>query len=186
MKKLILLDRDGVINAHKPSYVKAFEEFQWISGSNSAIKMLAKNNLSLGLVTNQAGVGKGVIDMHVIESIENEILISTGLQDKDVMSFYYCFHLPEDNCACRKPKPGNLIEAMEFHGCIPQQTVFVGDNLTDYYAAKAADVDFCLVRTGLGKQFEHELKDHIPIFDDLAHFTKNYFGEINGQCVTGE
>ena len=132
MKKLILLDRDGVINEHRPTYVREFDEFQWIHGSNSAITQLAKAELFLDVVTNQAGVGKGVIDPYVIRTIENEILKSTGLMKKDIMKFYYCVHLPQDNCNCRKPKPGNLLAAMTFRNCTPQQTIFVGDNITDY------------------------------------------------------
>jgi len=179
MKNLILLDRDGVINEHRSDYVRKFEDFQWIKGSKDAMKQMIQAGLALGIVSNQAGVGKGLIDKRVLKLIENKILSEVSPSDSEKIKFFYCFHLTENSCQCRKPKPGNLIKAMHAYQLTSEETIFIGDNITDFFAAKAAGVDFYLVRTGLGAQFECQLSNRTTVLDNLEDFTKNYFGEIN-------
>jgi histidinol-phosphate phosphatase family protein len=146
-KKSIILDRDGVINkkAKKSDYIKNWDEWEWIDGSKEAISLLKKNDYQIIIVTNQAGIARGKMtekDLELIHyNLKNEVMESGGFIDH----IYYCSHGWNEDCECRKPKPGMLFQAQrDFHIDL-SKTYFVGDDVRDIEAGNAADMKTFLV-----------------------------------------
>lgn len=146
-KKSIILDRDGVINkkAKKSDYIKNWDEWEWIDGSKEAISLLKKNDYQIIIVTNQAGIARGKMtekDLELIHyNLKNEVMESGGFIDH----IYYCPHGWNEDCECRKPKPGMLFQAQrDFHIDL-SKTYFVGDDVRDIEAGNAADMKTFLV-----------------------------------------
>jgi D-glycero-D-manno-heptose 1,7-bisphosphate phosphatase len=146
-KKSIILDRDGVINkkAKKSDYIKNWDEWEWIDGSKEAISLLKKNDYQIIIVTNQAGIARGKMtekDLELIHyNLKNEVMKSGGFIDH----IYYCLHGWNEDCECRKPKPGMLFQAQrDFHIDL-SKTYFVGDDVRDIEAGNAADMKTFLV-----------------------------------------
>lgn len=179
--KLIILDRDGVINHDREDYVKSADECIPIEGSINAIVRLSKAGFTVVIATNQAGLAKGKFELEDLEAMHEKI---TGLVEEnggELGGIFYCPHHPDDNCKCRKPKPGLLdaIEA-EFNTSV-EGCYFVGDSLRDLQAALQKACKPLLVRTGNGVrtlaqlavpafQVESPLVTHeqIQVFDNLA------------------
>lgn len=166
--KLIILDRDGVLNQHRSDYVKCRSEFQWIDGSKSALRKLSKY-YQVEIASNQSAVGRGVIAREQLQLIDDYIYRSAGLS-RSQLGINYCVHTPEENCKCRKPRPGLINAILKRKRIKPSETIFIGDNKTDCRAAKAAQVNFAYVKTGLGAYFLSEA--HAPSFDDLSAFAE--------------
>lgn len=145
----LLLDRDGVINRYiENQYVSRVEDVAFIPGSLEAIKMLCDAGYKIIVVSNQAGVGKGLLAEEMLQKITEAIL--SGIRDAGgrVEDVIYCLHAPDAGCDCRKPRPGMLLEAARRHGFELKETFFVGDNPTDAKAAEAAGCRSILVRSG--------------------------------------
>jgi len=161
--KTIILDRDGVINEVRDDYVKSKNDLKYIPGSIQAINKLL-SNYEVAVASNQAGVGKGLF------SYENLNLINMDInrQLSRNIDFFYCTHQKHAKCRCRKPQPGLLEEIMLKK---PAPFIFVGDNKTDYWAARNASIDFCFVKTGYGKHHHLEVPDDYFLFNDLESLT---------------
>jgi D-glycero-D-manno-heptose 1,7-bisphosphate phosphatase len=158
LPKLVLLDRDGVINHDSDQYIKKPDEWKAISRSIFGIVQLQQLGIKIAVCTNQAGIGRGLIKMPDLFSIHrkfNDELIGNG---GDPLEIFFCPHLPSDSCDCRKPKPGLLITAISALGISCKDTIFLGDSITDFQAAKTAGVKFALVLTGNGKITLENLK----------------------------
>ena len=148
--KLILLDRDGVINKNSENYVKTASEWLPIQGSLEAISKAQKIGIDFGVCTNQSGLGRGLFSLENLFQMHgkcNTILESLGGKP---LRFFFCPHTPEDRCSCRKPEPGLIIQALSTFGIAAKDAVFVGDSTTDIDAARSAAVQFVLVHTGNG------------------------------------
>lgn len=170
MTRLILLDRDGVINADSPDYIKDVDEWVPLPGALDAIARLKRGGFLVGVCTNQSGIGRGIIAPEALERIHqrlHEELSARGVRLDDLR---YCPHRPDVHCRCRKPQPGMLLDSMQALGVTPQQTLFVGDNLRDVEAAHAAGCRAALVRTGRGRAAEREARalGVALVEDDLA------------------
>lgn len=162
--KTIILDRDGVINQVRDDYVKTKNDLKYIPGSIEAInKLLLKYEVAVA--SNQAGVGKGLLSFENLNLINNDI--NSHLSRN--INFFYCTHQQHEKCRCRKPQPGLLEEIMLIK---PPPYLFVGDNKTDYWAAKNAKIDFCFVKTGYGKKHHLEVSNDYLLFDDLKSLTQ--------------
>lgn len=179
--KLIILDRDGVINHDREDYVKSADECIPIEGSINAIVRLNKAGFTVVIATNQAGLAKGKFELEDLEAMHEKI---TGLVEEsggEIGAIFYCPHHPDENCKCRKPKPGMLdaIEA-EFNTSV-EGCYFVGDSLRDLQAAIRKGCKPALVKTGNGVrtlaqltvpglQTDSPLVTHeqIHVFDNLA------------------
>ena len=168
--KLILLDRDGVLNKDLATSVRSLQEFKIIPSSLEAVAHLSQQGLKIAVVTNQAVVGRGELSRHELEKIhaylQQEIQKAGGHIDK----FYVCTGTEVEPHKRRKPAPGMLLEALDDFNVPPQETLMIGDALRDLQAAKSACVESILVRTGKGEKTEKDLpKDITPlgIYDDL-------------------
>lgn len=167
----MLLDRDGVINIDRSDYVKSPDEWIPIPGSIQAIKDISRVH-NVAVCTNQSAVGRGIISKSELDVIHGKMEKTIDLPDLESISVYTCTHQPEDDCNCRKPRPGLLDSAMSHFDAIPSTTYFVGDASSDLVAAKSAGCMPILVRTGKGHATERTGKglENVLIFDDLGSF----------------
>lgn len=178
LPRLILLDRDGVINQDSKDYIKNAEEWAPIKGSLEAIGYWQRRGIEFAVCTNQSGLGRGLFskdDLFNMHAKCNSILKSLGGKP---LRFFFCPHTPENNCSCRKPKALLLELAIEALGSKPSNTVFVGDSPSDLKAAQAASVQFILVHTGNGESTYKELlelKEQLPPhYQDLRCYLESF------------
>ncbi len=181
--KVVFLDRDGVINEYPGStnYVNNWREFKFIPGSIEGIKKLNACGFKLYVVSNQAGVSKGLYAQEDLDEINENMSKELKIQGAVVEGIYYCTHLKSDNCDCRKPKTGLLKQAVLNLGANPEITFFIGDSFIDMGAARCFGAKSVLVLSGKEKisnrdQWEFE-PDHI--FDDLksaADYLCSHYG----------
>jgi len=170
--KLIVLDRDGVINHDSDDYIKSPDEWQPIDGSLEAIARLNHAGYIVAIASNQSGLARGYFDMEVLTAMHkkmDELLAKIGGR---IDAVFYCPHGPGDACQCRKPKPGMLLDIGQRFNVPLKQVIFVGDSISDINAANNAHAKAVLVRTGKGikaeKILQSENKSSIPVYDDLA------------------
>ncbi|MGD8176266.1 D-glycero-beta-D-manno-heptose 1,7-bisphosphate 7-phosphatase [Marinimicrobium sp. ARAG 43.8] len=174
--KLIILDRDGVINEDAGDYIRSADECQPIPGSIEAIARLSRAGFTPVVATNQSGLARGLFDLDDLEAMHAKLSALVEEHGGKLEAIFYCPHHPDDDCKCRKPRTG-MLDAMEaeFNTSV-QGTWFIGDNLKDLQAALAKGCRPCLVRTGRGATTEATLADHFDEhtladllrFDDLA------------------
>ena len=177
--KLIILDRDGVINHDSDDYVKNASEWIPLPGSIEAIAKLSKAGYTVAIATNQSGLSRGLFGLDELEDMHKKMCVLVEDAGGHIDGIFYCPHLPEDKCQCRKPAPG-LLEAIadEFQTSL-QEVPVVGDSIRDLQAGLALGCQAVLVRTGKGEVSEHLLqKDNTelintPVFDDLNAVVTN-------------
>jgi D-glycero-D-manno-heptose 1,7-bisphosphate phosphatase len=135
----IFIDRDGVINCRRPGdYVLDWSQFVFTPGIREALQQLSSLGLPMIIISNQAAVGKGLLDPGGLEEITvrmNEVLLADGTS---LAAAYYCTHRIEDQCPCRKPKPALILSAAEDFSIDLSRSIFIGDSDTDVRAARAA------------------------------------------------
>ena len=160
----VIVDRDGVLNHEDPNggYVLRPEDWVWIDGSVAALKDLRQAGFVVSVATNQSAVGRGLLERSVLDAIHLHIVRDAGVE-----AIFACPHAPDDGCACRKPAPGLLHQAIAWAGVPASETVFIGDAQRDVDAARAAGVRPIVVRTGKGARTEAASKDEVEVFDDL-------------------
>ncbi len=168
----ILIDRDGVINSERSNYVKNWGEFEFLSGSLSALKMLSPLGIPLLIVTNQSAIGRGIVDTETINDIHRRMTQHVLESGGRIDHIFICPHHPDDQCSCRKPKPGMLLQAQSQYALDLSKSVFVGDSITDYLAAKAVGCQSILVRTGrqgaeIDRLLAEQKAEQVPIMANL-------------------
>lgn len=170
--KLIILDRDGVLNEEKEDFIKTPEEWVPIDSSMQAVSRLNEAGYRVVLATNQSGVGRGIIDMDTLNQIHQKMHNSLGRFGGWVDAIFFCPAAPDTDSECRKPRPGMFEDIANRCETDLADVPAVGDKLTDIQAAMAAGARPILVRTGYGRQTEQDkdLPDGIPVYDDLYSF----------------
>jgi D-glycero-D-manno-heptose 1,7-bisphosphate phosphatase len=153
----VFLDRDGVIIEHRDDYVKSIAEVRFIPGAAEALTCLSQRRFLIVIVTNQSAIGRGLVTRAEVDAIHSLIVERIAASGGRVDGIYVCPHRPEDNCACRKPAPGLLLDAARDLGIDLGASVMIGDTVTDALAAQAAGVRPVLVLTGLGEKHTREL-----------------------------
>ena len=167
--KLLILDRDGVINYDSDAYIKSVEEWQPLPGAIEAIAQLSKAGWTVAIATNQSGIARGYYDVATLDAMHARLRALVEEQGGEVGLIVYCPHGPDEGCACRKPKPGMLQTIATHYGADLAQCWFVGDSLGDLQAAQTVDSQPVLVKTGKGLlTLAKELPVNTLIFDDLA------------------
>lgn len=138
MSRFVLLDRDGVIN-HRIAggYVTAWEQFAFLPGALEGLRLLTQRNYQLLVLSNQQGVGKGLMTAADLQEITRKFLEAVASQGGRIRGVYYCPHRAEDDCPCRKPKPGLLLNAQAEHHFAFADTFLIGDSESDLRAAQA-------------------------------------------------
>jgi len=152
----IFIDRDGVINENRADYVKSCQEFRFLAGSREAIAKLTQAGHRVIVCTNQAAVARGLVSIDMVEEIHRCMIDGVTEFGGTIEKVYYCPHGKDEDCLCRKPRPGMLLRARDELGVDLNDAVFIGDSITDVRAALAAGVRPILVLTGLGiEQFRN-------------------------------
>jgi len=150
--KLIILDRDGVINEDSDDYIKSAAAWQPIPGSLEAIARLNQHGYRVAIATNQAGLARGLFDMHALNAIHKKLHLAAQTVGAHVDAIFFCPHAPEDFCDCRKPRPGMLRAIGQRFDVQLSGTPMVGDTLRDLQAAFEVGCTPYLVLTGKGKR----------------------------------
>ncbi len=168
--KLIILDRDGVINEDSDDYIKSPEEWVAIPGSPEAIARLNRAGYRVVVASNQSGVGRGLFDMDMLMRIHDKMHLAIAAVGGEVEAIFFCPHRPEDRCDCRKPKPGLFEDIAERLRVDVRGVPAVGDSRRDLQAAQAVGAQPILVRTGKGERTlaKGEGLEGVPVYDDLA------------------
>jgi D-glycero-D-manno-heptose 1,7-bisphosphate phosphatase len=168
--KLIILDRDGVINYDSDQFIKSPQEWRPIEGSLEAIALLNQFGWRVVVATNQSGVGRGLFDMDTLAAIHEKMHRSLAQTGGRIDAIFFCPHAADSKCACRKPKPGMLLEIASRFNVDLADVPVVGDSLRDLQAADAAGAQPVLVRTGKGTRTEADpaLPRGARIYDNLA------------------
>ena len=168
--RLVILDRDGVINEDSDDYIKSPEEYVPIPGSLEAIARLKKAGFTVVVATNQSGIGRGYFDLDTLEAMHNKLKTLLAEIKGSVDGIFYCPHTPEDNCDCRKPAPGLYHQISQHFNIKLTGVPVIGDSLRDLEAARAVGATPILVRTGKGKRTLATGKGlvDVPVYDDLA------------------
>lgn len=171
--KLIILDRDGVINEDSDAYIKSPQEWLPIAGSLEAVARLNGTGYKVAIATNQSGIARGYYSLATLQQMHDKMRSLLRGVNGHIDAIEYCPHVSDDHCVCRKPQAGMLLKLMDKFKVSKQDTLFVGDTLTDFSAAKNAGVDFVLLQTGKGERVlaKHKSKElGVPIFADLSAF----------------
>lgn len=169
--KLIILDRDGVINHDSDLYIKNPDEWEAIPGSLEAIARLNQEGYRVVVATNQSGIGQGLFDMDTLNAIHEKLVRSLADIGGRVEGIFFCPHISADNCDCRKPKAGLMREiATRFNIEKMKDIPVIGDSLRDLQAALEVGAKPMLVLTGKGRKTlkDPALPKGIPHFADLA------------------
>ena len=169
--KLIVLDRDGVINEDSDEYVKSPDEWQPISGSLEAIARLNRGGYRVVVATNQSGISRGMFDLETLSAMHKKMHDLAGEVGAHIDGIFFCPHGPDDKCNCRKPKPGLFQEIQARLGTSLNGVPCVGDSLRDLQAGKSQGCTTFLVKTGKGKRTLETKKNELPegteVFDNL-------------------
>lgn len=170
--KLVILDRDGVINEDSDDYIKSPEEWHPVPGSIEAIARLSRAGFLIAVATNQSGLGRGYFDEITLANIHN--LMNAMVEDAggSIAVVCYCPHHPDAACECRKPLPGLLDQIEQTLDVSVQNAWYVGDSLKDIQAARNKHCIPVLVRSGKGRATEAALtpdeQRQLLVFDNLA------------------
>jgi len=172
--KLVILDRDGTINEDSESHVKSVAEWRPIAGSLEAIARLSQAGYGLVVATNQSGIARGLFDTATLVAIHDRLQRAVAEVGGRIDAFFFCPHAADSSCACRKPKPGMLIEIARRFNVSLGDSYMVGDAQRDVDAAAAAGARPVLVLTGKGKRTRDEgkLPPGTEVYPDLAAFAR--------------
>jgi D-glycero-D-manno-heptose 1,7-bisphosphate phosphatase len=168
--KLIVLDRDGVINHDSDQFIKSPEEWRPIPGSLEAIARLNHAGYRVAVATNQSGVGRGLFDMGTLNAIHEKMHRALAQVGGRIDAVFFCPHTADSACQCRKPNPGLLLEAGRRFNVDLNGVPVVGDGLRDLQAAENVGAQPMLVLTGKGERTLREgtFPKQTTIFPDLA------------------
>jgi D-glycero-D-manno-heptose 1,7-bisphosphate phosphatase len=178
LMKLVILDRDGVINEDSDEYIKSPEEWVPIPGSLEAIARLNQAGYRVLVFTNQSGIARGLYGAATLSAMHQKMNSQLAQSGGYVDAVFFCPHSPSDRCECRKPKPGLLREiSRRLHTDLDGVPV-VGDSLRDIEAAQGVGARPVLVLTGKGIRTQKAGRglDGVSVYDDLADFAKQLLG----------
>lgn len=173
--KLIILDRDGVINHDSAQFIKSPDEWKPMAGSLDAIARLTREGWRVVVATNQSGLARGLFDMTTLNAIHTKMHKAAAQAGGRIEAVFYCPHAAEANCTCRKPKPGLFEEIAARYGRELAGVPAVGDSLRDLQAAASVKARPLLVRTGKGEKTlaAGGLPDDTEVFADLGEVAEH-------------
>jgi len=168
--KLVILDRDGVINYDSVNFIKSPEEWRPIPGSLEAIARLNRAGYRVVVATNQSGIGRGLLDMTTLNAVHEKMHRALAAAGGHIDALFFCPHTAEARCPCRKPAPGMLQEIAQRYNVSLEGVPAIGDSLRDLEAAAAVGALPLLVLTGKGERtrLEGNLPPRTAVFSDLA------------------
>jgi D-glycero-D-manno-heptose 1,7-bisphosphate phosphatase len=169
--KLIILDRDGVINEDSDQYIKSPNEWHAISGSLEAIVKLNNAGYKVVVATNQSGIARNFFTEDILLAIHKKMQNELAKIGGHIDDIFYCPHHPNDNCMCRKPNPKMLLDIFNKYNFNANECLLIGDSLKDIQVAKKVGCEVILVKTGKGNKTLMEYPSEIrntSIFENLA------------------
>lgn len=150
LKKVVFLDRDGVINRDSPDYIKSWEEFKFLPGSLEAIRELSASGFTNIVVTNQSGIHRGLIRLSDLEDMHRRMATGIHAAGGAIKDIFYCPHTPDEACGCRKPLPGMIHQACDKYPIDLSTAVMVGDSARDIECGQAGGCGRTILVTGGG------------------------------------
>lgn len=177
--RLIVLDRDGVINYDSDEYIKSVDEWVPIPGSLEAIARLSKAGYTVAVATNQSGISRGYYGLDELAAMHEKMRRGVEGKGGKLGFIAYCPHGPDDHCDCRKPLPGMLKQIADHYGVGLDDVPVIGDSLRDLEAAIAVGAHPVLLRTGKGERTlaKGGLPEGLEIYDDLAQYVDQFLNE---------
>jgi D-glycero-D-manno-heptose 1,7-bisphosphate phosphatase len=176
-KRFVLLDRDGTIIKEK-NYLSDPDQLELIPGAATALSRLQNDGWGLCLMTNQSGIARGYFSLEQVRKVHQRLVDVLAVFDVELDGIYICPHRPEDACACRKPSPGMIEQAIAVHGFDPRQAWVIGDKEVDIGLGHAVGAKSILVRTGYGKSYESESMADL-VADDVSEAVDHILDPMN-------
>lgn len=178
-KNIVLLDRDGVINEKPPKadYVKKWSEFKFLPNSIKGLRLLSDNGYKIIIITNQPGVSRGIMKIKDLEYINKMLTEKTKKEGGCITALYMCLHGWNEDCNCRKPKPGLLFQASDEHRFDLTKTFFIGDDERDLLAGHSAGCKNILITNGVKDDIDKmKIKPDFAFKDlyEAANFVVNH------------
>lgn len=178
-EKVVILDRDGVINQDSADYIRNADEWSPIPGSVEAIARLYRSGYKIVVATNQSGLARGYFDEYALANIHSKMCSMVEEAGGLIEGIFFCPHAPDAGCSCRKPGTGLLVQIEHELSCSLAGCIFIGDSSKDLQSAMAHGCKPALVRTGNGATVEADYDGvkqfSIPVFDDLQQAIEQLF-----------
>ncbi len=176
--KLVVLDRDGVINEATDDVIRSTADFVPIEGSFDAIARLCQQDYRVIVITNQSGIARGLLTIDEVNAVHQHMQQAVASVGGRIDAVLFCPHKPDDDCSCRKPKPGMLHSLMERLDIELNGVHLVGDSLRDVQTAMVVGATPVLVKTGHGaRTIEENIHlENVEVYDDLAEFASHLLG----------
>jgi D-glycero-D-manno-heptose 1,7-bisphosphate phosphatase len=177
--KLVILDRDGVVNQDSANFIKSPNEWIALPGSLEAIALLNQSGFRVAIATNQSGISRGLFDMAMLNSINDKMHRALAQLGGRIDAMFYCPHAADDNCTCRKPKTGMVDDIARRFSVDLSEVFAVGDSLRDLQAFHDAGCKPILVRSGKGEETlsQGNLPKDTLIFADLNEAAQHIITE---------
>jgi D-glycero-D-manno-heptose 1,7-bisphosphate phosphatase len=193
--KLVIYGRDGILNEYREDHVKSPQEWSPIKGALEAVARLNHAGWHAVVATNQAGIGRGMIDMSTVNAVHAHMNRRLMEQGGRIDAVFFCPHTPEEGCDCRKPLPGMMKDIALRYGVDLAEVPMVGDSLRDLEAAQAAGCEPHLVLTGRAAGLDDDtlqryvdavprtvVHDSLPAFAEhlmrRSHMTDSHAGDL--------
>ncbi|MFM0499550.1 D-glycero-beta-D-manno-heptose 1,7-bisphosphate 7-phosphatase [Paraburkholderia caffeinilytica] len=178
-KKVVILDRDGVINVDSDAFIKSPDEWVALPGSLEAIARLNQAGYRVAIATNQSGIGRGLFDMNALNAMHLKMHRVAAAVGGRIDAVFFCPHTAQDHCECRKPKPGMLKMIAERFEVDPHNTPVVGDAMRDLQAGASLGHPTHLVLTGKGRKTlaAGGLPEGTRVHDDLRAFALDFLSD---------
>lgn len=185
--KLIILDRDGVINEDSDKYIKSVDEWQPLPGSLEAIARLTNAGYRIVVATNQSGIARKLFDLPTLNAMHEKMYRLVAEHGGEIDAVFFCPHSPNDDCDCRKPKPGLLNNISDRLGLALDGVPVIGDSLRDIESARAVNAQPILVRTGKGTRTLYAANgelEGVPVYCDLSEAVSGLLkGELDSNIA---
>jgi D-glycero-D-manno-heptose 1,7-bisphosphate phosphatase len=152
LRRAVFIDRDGVICRNRRDHVKSWNEFVFLPGARAALARLADSDLVVVIITNQAVVNRGIVSVDTVEDIHRRMEQAIRVAGGRVDGVFYCPHRSDEQCGCRKPKPGMLLQAARELDIDLGHSYLIGDAWTDMLAGQAVNCQCYMVLTGRGRR----------------------------------
>lgn len=195
LNRVVFLDRDGVINRDSDRFIKDVSEFIFLPRSLDAFRLLTENGIDVIIISNQSGIGRGIIAPRNLETIHRFLIESVEKTGGRIRDIFFCPHAPSDQCDCRKPKPGLILKARDIYGLALSETAMVGDKAIDIECGRNAGCGrSLLVRTGHGEEAARQLAERgAPVdyladdlYDAVRYLLSGFASELTASSVRSE